>query len=80
MRDGLSERDLVRVDAARASNAQIYALRLKTAMVFQNYNLLKNMTALENVTSGVAFGEGLAQRPDELPLADSRTTDRKSVV
>ena len=43
------ELDGVRVDAARASNAQIYALRLKTAMVFQNYNLLKNMTALENV-------------------------------
>ena len=46
---GTIELDGVRVDAARASNAQIYALRLKTAMVFQNYNLLKNMTALENV-------------------------------
>ena len=46
---GTIELDGVRVDAARASNAQIHALRLKTAMVFQNYNLLKNMTALENV-------------------------------
>lgn len=46
---GTIELDGVRVDAARASNAQIYALSLKTAMVFQNYNLLKNMTALENV-------------------------------
>ncbi len=46
---GTIELDGVRVDAARASNAQIHALRLKTAMVFQNYNLLKNMTALENI-------------------------------
>ena len=46
---GTIELDGVRVDAARASNEQIHALRLKTAMVFQNYNLLKNMTALENV-------------------------------
>ncbi len=46
---GTIELDGVRVDAARVSNAQIHALRLKTAMVFQNYNLLKNMTALENV-------------------------------
>jgi putative amino-acid transport system ATP-binding protein len=42
--------DGLTVDAsARVTAAQIYALRRKTAMVFQNYNLLKNMTALENV-------------------------------
>ena len=37
------------VDAARATQAQIHALRRQTAMVFQNYNLLRNLTALENV-------------------------------
>lgn len=37
------------VDATKATRAQIYKLRRKTAMVFQNYNLLRNMTALENI-------------------------------
>lgn len=41
--------DGLTVDAARATQAQIHALRRQTAMVFQNYNLLRNLTALENV-------------------------------
>ena len=41
--------DGLMVDAARATQAQIHALRRQTAMVFQNYNLLRNLTALENV-------------------------------
>lgn len=41
--------DELTVDAARATQAQIHALRRQTTMVFQNYNLLRNLTALENV-------------------------------
>lgn len=41
------------VDARTASERQILALRRKTAMVFQNYNLLRNKTILQNVTEGL---------------------------
>ncbi|CAB1262827.1 putative sulfur aminoacid ABC transporter (ATP-binding protein) [Clostridiaceae bacterium BL-3] len=37
------------VNAKIASRKDIYQLRLKTSMVFQNYNLLKNKTALRNI-------------------------------
>lgn len=37
------------IDAKKASSKDIYSLRRKTAMVFQNYNLLKHKTAIENV-------------------------------
>lgn len=39
----------VTVDASNASKRQIKALREQMAMVYQNYNLFKNMTALQNV-------------------------------
>ncbi len=39
----------VTVDAENASKKQIKALREQMAMVYQNYNLYKNMTALQNV-------------------------------
>lgn len=37
------------IDAKKATNKDIYNLRRKTAMVFQNYNLLKHKTAIENI-------------------------------
>ena len=39
----------LRVDAARATRAQILALRRATAFVFQNYALFANRTAKENI-------------------------------
>ncbi|KHD35899.1 amino acid ABC transporter ATP-binding protein [Clostridium acetobutylicum] len=39
----------VRVDFENISKDEVYSLRKKTSMVFQNYNLFKNKTALENV-------------------------------
>ena len=39
-------------DLAHASRADIAQLRKKTAFVFQNYNLFRNKTALQNVTEG----------------------------
>ena len=40
-------------DLARADRATIARLRRKTAFVFQNYNLFRNKTALQNVTEGL---------------------------
>ena len=40
-------------DLAHADRASIARLRRKTAFVFQNYNLFRNKTALQNVTEGL---------------------------
>ena len=40
-------------DLAHAGRADITRLRKKTAFVFQNYNLFRNKTALQNVTEGL---------------------------
>ena len=37
----------------KATHKDILAVRRKTAFVFQNYNLFRNKTALENVTEGL---------------------------
>lgn len=42
--------DDVTVDASNVKKQDIQQLRKKSAMVFQNYNLFKNKTALQNVT------------------------------
>lgn len=41
------------VDMKHASKDEILSVRRKTAMVFQNYNLFKNKTALENIMEGL---------------------------
>jgi L-cystine transport system ATP-binding protein len=41
------------VDLRKVSAKQMLAMRRKTAMVFQNYDLFLNKTALENVTEGL---------------------------
>jgi L-cystine transport system ATP-binding protein len=41
------------VDVERARNADVAALRRRTAMVFQHYHLCRNKTALENVMEGL---------------------------
>lgn len=45
--------DGVQYDAANATKKEIRALRMKTAFVFQNYNLFANKTAVENVMEGL---------------------------
>ncbi|MEO2466608.1 amino acid ABC transporter ATP-binding protein [Bifidobacterium catenulatum] len=58
---------IVRVDGTsidfggKVSNKQILHLRRKTAMVFQNYNLFKNKTVLENVAQGLTVVRGIAK-------------------
>lgn len=48
--------DDVSVTAPKISGKEAYALRTRTAMVFQNYNLFRNRTALENVTDPLITG------------------------
>ncbi len=40
-------------DAAKATKKEIREFRMKTAFVFQNYNLFANKTAIENVMEGL---------------------------
>ncbi|BDG09841.1 amino acid ABC transporter ATP-binding protein [Anaeromyxobacter paludicola] len=53
------------VDARRATRAEVLRIRRSTAMVFQQYNLFRNKTALGNVM------EGLTQ-VRRLPAAEAR--------
>nr|WP_325212601.1 amino acid ABC transporter ATP-binding protein [uncultured Oscillibacter sp.] len=45
--------DREKFDLGHISKKEIARLRKKTAFVFQNYNLFRNRTALENVTEGL---------------------------
>lgn len=58
------------VDAARASRADILALRRRTAFVFQNYALFANKTARQNITEGLIV---VKNQPRE--KADARADD-----
>lgn len=46
--------------SAKPSKKEILALRRKSGMVFQNYNLFPHKTALENVMEGPVFVQGQA--------------------
>lgn len=41
--------DTVRMDYQRVDKAAVRAIRLRTAMVFQQFNVFKNMTVIQNV-------------------------------
>ena len=41
---------------------EIHEIRLRTAMVFQNYNLFANKTALGNVMEGLPRRRGVSKR------------------
>lgn len=51
----------LQIDLAKATRKEIYAVRQKTAFVFQNYNLFANKTALDNVTEGLITGRKWAK-------------------
>lgn len=46
---GTIQLDQIRMDYQAPDKAAIQAIRLRTAMVFQQFNVFKNMTVLENV-------------------------------
>ncbi|MCD7715664.1 MAG: amino acid ABC transporter ATP-binding protein [Lachnospiraceae bacterium] len=45
----------VKVDSASCTKTEVQALRKNSTMVFQNYNLFRNKTALENVMAGLTI-------------------------
>ncbi|EYD74783.1 amino acid ABC transporter, ATP-binding protein [Rubellimicrobium mesophilum DSM 19309] len=49
------------VDVARATRAQILAVRRRTAFVFQNYALFANRTARGNITEALVTVKGLSK-------------------
>ena len=53
--------DQNRYDLGRISKKEIARLRKKTAFVFQNYNLFRNKTALENVTEGLTVARKMSK-------------------
>ena len=57
-------------DLAHASRADIARLRKKTAFVFQNYNLFRNKTALQNVTEGLIVARKLPKEQADAGLAN----------
>ncbi len=46
---GVLEIEELKIDVEKATKAEIQQLRKNTSMVFQNYNLFKNKTAIENI-------------------------------
>jgi len=62
---GVIEIGGVRVDAEKCTNREIRELRLQTAMVFQNYNLFKNKTALQNVTESLIVVKKMPKKQAE---------------
>ena len=53
------------VNAAKASRKEILALRKHTSMVFQNYNLFKNKTAIQNVMEPMVAVQGMSAQEAE---------------
>lgn len=51
--EGSIELGELKINCAQPSKKDVLSLRRKTAMVFQNYNLFKNKTALQNVMEGL---------------------------
>ncbi|MCY7474042.1 amino acid ABC transporter ATP-binding protein [Bacillus safensis] len=51
--EGTIEIGDARLDASKYSRKEAHQLRQQTAMVFQNYNLFKNKTALQNITESL---------------------------
>lgn len=58
------------LDAQKYSRKEAHHLRQQTAMVFQNYNLFKNRTALQNVTESLIITKKMKQsEADKIGLA-----------
>lgn len=62
---GIIEIDGMRVDLNQYSQKDILNLRRKTGMVFQNYNLFKNKTALQNIAEPLRLTRQLSRKEAE---------------
>ncbi len=58
---GIIEIDGANINLEKRKKAQISAIRGKTGMVFQSYNLFKNKTALENVSEPLRLTKKIAK-------------------
>lgn len=59
-----------RLNLTRLQPQDIARIRRKTGFVFQNYNLFRNLTALENITVGLRVVRGMdAKKAREIGLA-----------
>lgn len=47
-----------KIDLSKPSKEDTLWVRRHTAMVFQNYNLFKNKTAIDNIIEGLKYGQG----------------------
>jgi L-cystine transport system ATP-binding protein len=50
--------DDIRMDFGRPDKAAVQAIRLRTAMVFQQFNVFKNMTVIQNVMDPLVVVQG----------------------
>ena len=66
--------DGVHINAGHAGKREVRALRGKTAMVFQHYNLFNNKTALENVTESLLLVKRM--KKDEAERRGKELLDR----
>ena len=62
---GIITIDDVRVDAKCYTAKDIRELRKHSSMVFQNYNLFKNKTAIENIMEALIIVHGMAKKEAE---------------
>ncbi len=77
---GTMEFDGAVYDLTKAGKKEITSIRMRTAFVFQNYNLFLNKTALQNVTEGLVVARKIdkktARKTAGKALADVGLADR----
>lgn len=66
------------IDMAAPTKEQVLWTRRHMAMVFQNYNLFKNKTALENISEGLIFGQNKSK--EEAETLASRALDQVDLL
>ena len=63
-------------DLTHLSDKEIRGLRLREGLVFQNFNLFKNKTVLENVTEGLIYARGYKkEEADEVAFEALKKVD-----
>lgn len=67
-----------KIDMAAPTKDQVLWTRRHMAMVFQNYNLFKNKTALENISEGLIFGQNKSK--EEAETLASRALDQVDLL
>lgn len=60
--EGIAHYGEKKIDFAHVHRKDIQEIRKKTGFVFQNYNLFKNKTAIENVTEGLIVGRKVPKK------------------